>query len=190
MDFTLSEEQEMFLAMFRDFSAKEVAPNAEELDHAEQPPLDVLRKAAQQGFLGATLPEQYFGAELDYVSYCLLVETLARDSLSVAVTLATHVSLVAMSILARGTGAQREEWLPPMAAGEAIGAFALTEPDAGSDVAALQTRSTLPQPLPSREGSQTPPPDGGGDSRRRQDLGRQRPDRGPVPGLCPGAGGG
>jgi butyryl-CoA dehydrogenase len=162
MDFTLSEEQEMFLAMFRDFSAKEVAPNAEELDHAEQPPLGVLRKAAQQGFLGATLPEQYFGAELDYVSYCLLVETLARDSLSVAVMLATHVSLVAMSILARGTDAQREEWLPPMAAGEMMGAFALTEPDAGSDVAALQTRSTLPQPLPSREGSQSSPPSGGG----------------------------
>jgi len=162
MDFTLNEEQEMFLAMFRDFSTKEVAPNVEELDHEEKPPLDVLRKAAQQGFLGATLPEQYFGAELDYVSYCLLVETLARDSLSVAVTLATHVGLVAMSILERGTDAQKEEWLPAMAAGEMIGAFALTEPDAGSDVAALQTRSTLPQLLPSRDGSQTSPPVGGG----------------------------
>lgn len=162
MDFTLSEEQEMFLAMFRDFAAKEVAPNAEELDHEEKPPLDVLRKAAQQGFLGATLPEQYFGAELDYLSYCLLIETLARDSLSVAVTLATHVSLAAMSILDHGTDAQREEWLPPMAAGEMMGALALTEPDAGSDVSALQTRFTLPQPLPVREGSQSSPPVGGG----------------------------
>jgi butyryl-CoA dehydrogenase len=164
MDFTLSEEQEMFLAMFRDFAAKEVAPNAEELDHEEKPPLDVLRKAAQQGFLGATLPEQYFGAELDYLSYCLLLETLARDSMSVAVTLATHVSLVAMSILEHGTDAQKEEWLPLMAAGEVIGAFALTEPDAGSDALhqdALQTRSTLPQPLPSREGSPSAPPEGG-----------------------------
>jgi butyryl-CoA dehydrogenase len=148
MDFTLSEEQEMFLAMFRDFAAKEVAPNAEELDHEEKPPLDVLRKAAQQGFLGATLPEQYFGAELDYLSYCLLLETLARDSMSVAVTLATHVSLVAMSILEHGTDAQKEEWLPLMAAGEVIGAFALTEPDAGSDAvhqsgSALQTRAAL-----------------------------------------------
>jgi alkylation response protein AidB-like acyl-CoA dehydrogenase len=153
MDFTLSEEQDMFLAMFRDFAAKEVAPQVEELDHEEKPPLDVLRKAAQQGFLGATLPEQYFGAEL--------VETLARDSLSVAVTLATHVSLAAMSILAHGTEAQREEWLGLMAAGEMMGAFALTEPDAGSDVAALQTRSTLPQPPPGREGSQSSPPSGG-----------------------------
>jgi alkylation response protein AidB-like acyl-CoA dehydrogenase len=148
MDFALNEEQEMFSAMFRDFSAKEVAPSVEELDHAEQPPLDVLRKAAQQGFLGATLPEQYFGAELDYLSYCLLLETLAKDSLSVAVTLATHVSLAAMSILGHGTEAQKEEWLGPMAAGEVIGAFALTEPDAGSDAAhqggsALQTRAVL-----------------------------------------------
>ncbi len=142
MDFTLSEEQQMFRAMFRDFSAKEVAPIAEEIDHEEKPPLDVLRKAANQGFLGATLPEDYFGAELDGVSYALLIETLARDCMSTAVTLATHVSLVAMSILAHGTDAQKEEWLPLMAAGEVIGAFALTEPDAGSDAMALQTRAT------------------------------------------------
>jgi len=141
MDFALSEEQEMFLAMFRDFSAKEVAPRAEEIDQEEAPPLDVLRKAANQGFLGATLPEEYSGAALDYLSYSLLVETLAGDSMSVAVTLATHVSLAAMSILEYGAEAQREQWLPPMAAGETIGAFALTEPDAGSDAASLQTRA-------------------------------------------------
>ncbi len=142
MDFSFSEEQEMFRAMFRDFSAKEIAPQAEELDHEEDPPLGALRKAAQQGFLGATLPEEYFGAELDYVSYGLLIETLAADSVSTAVTLATHISLVAMSILDHGTPEQREEWLPQMAAGEIIGAFALTEPDAGSDVERLATRAT------------------------------------------------
>nr|HID14880.1 acyl-CoA dehydrogenase [Anaerolineae bacterium] len=141
MDFALSEEQQMFRAMFRDFSAKEVAPKAEEIDHEEKPPLDVLRKAANQGFLGATLPEDYFGAELDYVSYALLIETLAGDCMSTAVTLATHV-MVAMSILEHGTDVQKEEWLPPLAAGEVIGAFALTEPDAGSDAMALQTRAT------------------------------------------------
>ncbi len=141
MDFSFSEEQEMFRAMFRDFCAREVAPKAEELDHEEQPPLATLRKAAQQGFLGATLPEDYFGAELDYVSYALLIETLAGDCMSTAVTLATHVSLAAMTILAHGTGAQKEEWLPAMAAGEMIGAFALTEPDAGSDESCLQTRA-------------------------------------------------
>jgi butyryl-CoA dehydrogenase len=143
MDFTFSEEQEMFRAMFRDFSAKEVAPKAEELDHEEKPPLAALRKAAQQGFLGATLPEDYFGAELDHVSYVLLVETLAGDCMSTAVTLATHVSLVAMSILDYGTDAQKEKWLPPMAAGEMMGAFALTEPDAGSDSRGLRSRARL-----------------------------------------------
>ena len=142
MDFTFSEEQEMFRAMFRDFSTKEVAPKAEETDHEEKPPLDVFRKAANQGFLGATLPEDYFGADLDYSSYALLIETLAGDCMSTAVTLATHVSLVAMSILEYGTDAQKEKWLPPMAAGEMIGAFALTEPDAGSNASALQTRAT------------------------------------------------
>jgi len=147
MDFTFSEEQEMFRAMFRDFSAKEVAPKAEEIDHEEQPPLDTLRKAANQGFLGATLPEDYLGAELDYVSYALLIETLAGDCMSTAVTLATHMSLVAMSILEHGTDAQKEEWLPLMAAGEMIGSFALTEPDAGSDAMALQTRATYLPPL-------------------------------------------
>ena len=150
MEFTFSEEQQMFRAMFRDFSTKEVAPRAEEIDHEEKPPLDTLRKAANQGFLGATLPEDYFGAELDTVSYVLLIETLARDCMSTAVTLATHVSLVAMSILGSGTGGQKEEWLPPMAAGEMIGAFALTEPDAGSEAnyqngTALQTRA-VPDP--------------------------------------------
>jgi butyryl-CoA dehydrogenase len=143
MDFTFSEEQEMFRAMFRDFSAKEVAPKAEELDHEEKPPLAALRKAAQQGFLGATLPEDYFGAELDHVSYVLLIETLAGDCMSTAVALATHVSLVAMSILDHGTDAQKEEWLPPMAAGEMMGAFALTEPDAGSDSRGLQSRARV-----------------------------------------------
>jgi alkylation response protein AidB-like acyl-CoA dehydrogenase len=141
MDFALSEEQRMFRDMFQDFAAKEVAPKAEELDHAEKPPLEVLHKAANQGFLGATLPEKYMGAELDGVSYAMLIETLAGASMSTAITLATHVSLAAMSILECGSDTQREEWLPQMAAGEAIGAFVLSEPDAGSDAASLQARA-------------------------------------------------
>ncbi|MBC8446542.1 MAG: acyl-CoA dehydrogenase family protein [Chloroflexi bacterium] len=142
MDFALSAEQRMFQQMFADFASKEIAPKAEEMDHAEEMPLDLLRKAAEQGFLGATLPEEYCGAALDQVSYALLMEALARESMSLAVTLATHVSLVGMSILEQGTEAQKEEWLPPLADGEVIGAFALTEPDAGCDRAAIQTRAT------------------------------------------------
>ncbi len=141
MDFTLNEEQRMFRNMFRDFAAKEIAPRAEAMDHEETMPPDLLQKAANQGFLGATLPEDYFGAALDGVSYALLLEALGAASMSVAVSLATHVSLVAMSILEFGSDGQKEEWLPPMAAGEVVGGFALTEPDAGSDAASLQTRA-------------------------------------------------
>lgn len=143
MDFTLNDEQRMFRSMFRDFAAKEVSPHAEEMDHQETLPSSLLQKAANQGFLGATLPEDYFGAALDGVSYAMLLEALASASVSVAVTLASHVSLVAMSILEHGSDEQKQEWLEAMAAGEVIGAFALTEPDAGSDGAALQTCAAI-----------------------------------------------
>lgn len=149
MDFALSEEQKMFRAMFEDFSSNEIAPIAEEIDHEETPPLNVLQKAARQGFLGVTLPEKYFGAALDFVSYALLIEALARDCMSVAVMLGTHLSLVAMSILKHGSDAQKETYLPLLATGGdgrsdvRLGAFALTEPDAGSDTTVLQTRAVL-----------------------------------------------
>ncbi|MBN1954881.1 MAG: acyl-CoA dehydrogenase family protein [Anaerolineae bacterium] len=141
MDFALNEEQRMFRSMFRDFAAKEIAPHAEDIDQEETLPPAILQKAVEQGFLGATLPEAYFGAELDGVGYAMLVEELAASCVSFAVMLATHVSEVAMSILGYGTDAQKEEWLTSMAAGEVVGAFALTEPDAGSDALALQTRA-------------------------------------------------
>ncbi len=149
MDFTFSEEQEMFRSMFRDFSTNELAPVAEEIDHEETLPVSVLQKAARQGFLGATLPEEYFGAELDFVSYALLIEALARDCMSAALTLGTHISLTAMAVLEHGTDEQKEEWLPLLATGEGgrsgirLGAFALTEPEAGSDQKALQTSAVL-----------------------------------------------
>ncbi len=141
MDFALSEEQRMFRDMFRNFAAKEVAPRAEEIDHAETLPGEMLRKAADQGFLGATIPEDYYGAALDNVSYAILLENLATACASMAVIVATHVSQVAMSILDFGTDAQKEEWLPALAGSEAIGAFALSEPDAGSDMLSLETRA-------------------------------------------------
>jgi alkylation response protein AidB-like acyl-CoA dehydrogenase len=141
MDFGLSEEQRMFVEMFRDFSAREVAPGADEADHEEKLPPDLLRKVAEQGFFGATLPEKHRGAALDTLSYVLLVEALAAESVSLAVTLAAHVSMAATSVLVHGSDAQKETWLPGMATGEVIGAFALTEPDAGSDAASGDGRS-------------------------------------------------
>ncbi|MBN1180215.1 MAG: acyl-CoA dehydrogenase family protein [Anaerolineae bacterium] len=143
MEFALNEEQRMFQNMFRDFAAKDIAPHAEEIDHEETMPASILSKAANQGFLGATLPEEVFGAALDGVSYALMIEEVARACVSLSVVTAAHVSMVAMSILEAGSDAQKAEWLEAMSAGEVIGAFALTEPDAGSDAQSLQTRAVV-----------------------------------------------
>jgi len=142
MDFALTEEQIMFRDLFRDFADKEVAPVAEHGDKTEEPPLALLRKAAAQGFLGATLPEQYGGVGMDHLTYCLLVEAIARHCLATSAAIGIHTMLSATTILDAGSDAQKHEFLPRLAAGE-LGTFALTEPDAGSDAAALQTRAVL-----------------------------------------------
>ena len=138
MDFSLTEEQQMFQKMFRDFAAKEVAPLAEETDHEEKPPLELLKKAAMQGFLGALIPEEYGGVGLDIVSYCMMLEELAKACASTAMTISVHNGLAAKTILDNGNEEQKGKYLEPMAMGDKIGAFALTEPAAGSDVAALE----------------------------------------------------
>ncbi|MBL8056845.1 MAG: acyl-CoA dehydrogenase family protein [Anaerolineales bacterium] len=142
MDFNLSEEQQMFRDLFRDFAEKEVAPVAEHTDHTEAPPAAVLQKAAAQGFLGAPFPEALGGAAMDQLTYCLLLEALAQQCASTAVTVAVHTSLAGLTLLEAGTAAQKEAYLPRLAGGE-LGAFALTEPDAGSDTSVLQTRAVL-----------------------------------------------
>ena len=141
MDFALNEEQRMFQKMFRDFVANEVAPLAEEIDQEEKPPLGLLPKAAMQGFLGALLPEEYEGVALDGVSYCLLLEELARACVSTAMAVSVHNGLVSKTILEKGSDEQKGKYLEAMAYGEKIGCFALTEPAAGSDAAALETRA-------------------------------------------------
>ena len=138
MDFSLTEEQQMFQKMFRDFATKEVAPLAEETDHEEKPPLELLKKAAMQGFLGALIPEEYGGVGLDIVSYCMMLEELAKACASTAMTISVHNGLAAKTILDNGNEEQKRKYLEPMAMGDKIGAFALTEPAAGSDVAALE----------------------------------------------------
>lgn len=140
MDFSLSEEQQMFRDLFREFAEKEIAPLAEHTDRAEEPPRELYKKAAAQGFLGATIPEQYGGAGLDYLTNTLLVEEIARHCLSTAVAVSIHTMLATMSILDAGTEEQKQTYLPRLAGGE-FAAFALTEPDAGSDPGALHTRA-------------------------------------------------
>lgn len=140
MDFSLTEEQQMFRDLFRDFAEKEVARVAEHTDKTEEPPVEVLQKAAAQGFLGATIPEPYGGAGLDYLTFTLLAEEIAKHCLSTAITISIHTLLASMSILDAGTEEQKQKYLPRLAGGE-LASFALTEPDAGSDPGSLQTRA-------------------------------------------------
>ena len=143
MDYQLTDEQESFRKLFHSFAQKEVAPRAEEADHEEHLAPALLAKAAEQGMLAATVPEDLGGAALDPVTYCLMLEELGQACLSTAVTIATHNSQGALPIVLAGTGEQKEQWLPALAGGEMLGALAATEPEAGSDLAAMQTRAVL-----------------------------------------------
>ena len=130
MNYAFTEEQAMFREMFADFAAKEVEPRAEHMAEDEDVPAALLKKAAMQGFLGALTPEDYGGAALDPVSYILLLEEIAKSDMSTAMVLHIHNSLASQAILLCGTEAQKEEWLPALAEGSALGAWALNEPDA------------------------------------------------------------
>jgi alkylation response protein AidB-like acyl-CoA dehydrogenase len=142
MDFSLSDEQKMFREMFRDFAEREVVKVAEEIDQTEQPPKKLLKKAAEQGFLGATLPEDYGGVGLDWLSFSFLIEELAKACRSTALTIGLHLSRGAMAIANAGSDDQKERFLPGIAEGEALCAYAFTEPEAGSDLSSLQTLAT------------------------------------------------
>ena len=142
MNFAFTEEQAMFRDMFADFAAKEVEPRAEHMDHEEAVPAALLKKAAMQGFLGALTPEDYGGASLDSVSYILLMEEIAKSDMSTAMVLHIHNSLVSRAILKCGSEAQKEEWLPALAEGSAIGAWAFAEPDAISLASMQATAKT------------------------------------------------
>lgn len=140
MDFALSEEQTMFQKMFRDFAAKEVAKVAEQTDKKEELPAKLLKRAAAQGFLGALAPEEpYGGAGLDFLTYTLLIEALAAECASTALVLHVHNALALRTLLAHAADEVKEALIPEMAAGERVGAFALTEAGAGSDPTALRT---------------------------------------------------
>jgi butyryl-CoA dehydrogenase len=141
MDFSLTEEQRMFRDMFRDFARSEIAPGAEHLDKAEAAPLENLNKMALQGLLAAPLPERYGGAELDTLSYSMWLEELSKACMTTAVAVHVHAGMLGMTILREGTVAQKEMYLPQLAAGERIGAFAWSEPGAGSDPDGLATRA-------------------------------------------------
>ena len=138
MDFSLNEDQRLFQKMFASFCAKEVRPRGGQIDQEEEPPLDLLDKAVDQGFWAALVPEESDGAGLDPLTYMLMLEELARADLSTAMILSVHNSLVVKPLLDHGNDAQKGRFLEALSFGEKLGAFALTEPGAGSDASAIQ----------------------------------------------------
>jgi alkylation response protein AidB-like acyl-CoA dehydrogenase len=141
MDLLLREEHFQVRETARRFSDEVVAPRARELDETEEFPHDIVRQMAGLGFLGLPFPEEYGGAGLDTLAYVIAVEEIARWCGSTAITLAAHVSLGCGPVAQIGTEEQKRKFLVPMARGEALGAFGLTEPNAGSDAAGTQTRA-------------------------------------------------
>jgi short/branched chain acyl-CoA dehydrogenase len=141
MDLELSPEQEEFRKIVRGFAEEVVAPRAEAMDRAEELDPAVLDQMAAMGLFGLPFPEEVGGMGADYTTLCLAVEELARVDSSVAITLEAAVSLGAMPIWRHGSDEQRQRWLGPLAAGEQLAAFGLTEPAGGSDAAGLTTRA-------------------------------------------------
>jgi alkylation response protein AidB-like acyl-CoA dehydrogenase len=137
MDFELTAEQREIQAVARELAAAEIAPHAAEWDRAHAFPLGLLDKLGELGLLGVCVPEEHGGAGADFVSYILVLEELSRADAGVGVTVAVHTSACTLPILAFGTAEQIERFVPPLARGEAIGCFALTEPGSGSDAGAL-----------------------------------------------------
>jgi butyryl-CoA dehydrogenase len=143
MNFDLTDEQKAIQALCREFAREVVAPAAETLDREARFPLEIVARMAELGLLGLPFPEEYGGAGADTVSYALAVMEIARADASVAITLAAHVSLGATPFYLFGTEEQKRRWLVPLARGEMLWGFGLTEPQAGSDAGATQTRAEL-----------------------------------------------
>ena len=143
MDFALSQEHAMARDLFRSFAQNEVKPLAQEIDEEERFPSESVAKMAKLGFLGIAVPKQYGGQGCDYLTYTMCVEELAKVCGTTAVVLSAHTSLCQMPILHFGTEEQKQKYLVPLAKGETLGAFGLTEPGAGTDAAGQQTKAVL-----------------------------------------------
>jgi len=141
MDFELTEEQRMFRRMVRDFAEKEIAPRAKEIDETDRFPDDLFRRMGELGILGLPFPEEYGGSGGEYTSMVIALEEIARVSGSMAITLDAQTSLCCEPIYLFGTEEQKQKYLVPLAKGEKIGAFGLTEPQAGSDAGATRTHA-------------------------------------------------
>ena len=141
MHLQLNEDQKMIQESARDFAAKFVAPKAKELDETQEFPTELIGKAAEMGFMGVAIPEQYGGSGLDYVSYCCVIEEVARYCGSTSVILSVNNSLACEPLMIAGTEEQKKEWLTPLASGQKLGCFGLTEPNSGSDCGSMKTNA-------------------------------------------------
>jgi butyryl-CoA dehydrogenase len=142
VNFELSSDQKEIQSLTREFAQAEIEPHAAEWDREHRFPKELFGKLAGLGLMGACVPEEYGGAGADFLSYILVLEELSRADAGVGVTVAVHTSAVTLPILTFGTDEQRARFVPPLARGEALGAFALTETEAGSDAGALRTSAT------------------------------------------------
>jgi acyl-CoA dehydrogenase len=139
MNFVFTEDQQMMRTMVRNFAQKEIVPVAAHHDETHEFPLENIRKMGQNGLMGIPIPEEYGGAGADFLSYIIAIEEISKADASHGVILAVHTSVGTFPILYFGTEEQKAKYLPKLAAGEFIGAFALTEPNAGSDATGLAT---------------------------------------------------
>ena len=143
MDFALDDQTELLQRTVREFAEAEVAPAAEELDRTHSFPYEIVAKMASLGWMGIPFPEDVGGAGGSSLQYAIAVEELTRVDSSVAITLCAHTSLGTQPIYLFGSEAQKQEWLPRLCSGEILGAFGLTEPEAGSDAGNTRTRARL-----------------------------------------------
>jgi alkylation response protein AidB-like acyl-CoA dehydrogenase len=143
MDFSLSDDHELIRRTVREFAEGEVAPVAEELDRTKSFPYEIVAKLGALNLMGIPFPEEYGGGGGDTLAYALAVEELTRVDSSVAITLCAHTSLGTQPIYLFGSEQQKREWLPRLCSGELLGAFGLTEPEAGSDAGNTRTRARL-----------------------------------------------
>jgi alkylation response protein AidB-like acyl-CoA dehydrogenase len=141
MDFELDDTQRSVKEMAQDFVDSEIVPHIRDWDRAENVDLSIVKRLGELGFLGLTIDEHYGGTEVDMLSYVLVCEELGRGDSSVRGIVSVSLGLVAKSIAAYGTEEQKQEWLPQLTSGDALGCFGLTEPDSGSDASSLHTRA-------------------------------------------------
>lgn len=139
MELRFTEEQEMMRKMVQDFAKSEIAPLVPIMDEQDVFPREVIQKMAELGLMGIPIPEEWGGAGADFISYILALEEISKVSATVGVILAVHTSVGTMPILKYGTKEQKQKFVTPLARGEYLGAFALTEPGAGSDASSIRT---------------------------------------------------